>query len=117
MPSDIDVLSNTDRALVGLLRSNARASVAELAHRLGVSRGTVTNRLNRLQDAGVIVGYTVRLRPDARPDDIRAWMGIAVEGNQTRQVITVRVINAAPKPATTASVSERRRDHWVGFSR
>ena len=87
MPSDIDVLSNTDRALVGLLRSNARASVAELAHRLGVSRGTVTNRLNRLQDAGVIVGYTVRLRPDARPDDIRAWMGIAVEGNQTRQVI------------------------------
>jgi DNA-binding Lrp family transcriptional regulator len=61
--------------------------VAELAHRLGVSRGTVTNRLHRLQDAGVIVGYTVRLRPDAHPDEIRAWMGIAVEGNQTRKVI------------------------------
>ena len=80
-------LSNTDRALVALLRQNARASVAELAHRLGVARGTVTNRLHRLEKSGVIVGYTVRLRPDARPDEIRAWMGIAVEGNQTRQVI------------------------------
>ena len=87
MAQPSDGLSNTDRALIGLLRVNGRASIAELAHRLDVSRATVTNRLNRLQDAGVIVGYTVRLRPDARPEEIRAWMGIAVEGNQTREVI------------------------------
>ena len=37
--------------------------------------------------SGVIVGYTVQLRPDARPNEIRAWMGILVEGNQTREVI------------------------------
>ena len=83
----LDGLSNTDRSLIAALRANARASVAELAHRLGVSRGTVTNRLNRLEEAGVIVGYTVRLRPDARPDEIAAWMSIAVGGNQTREVI------------------------------
>jgi len=33
------------------------------------------------------VGYTVRLRPDAEPQTIRAWMGIAVEGNEARAVI------------------------------
>lgn len=61
--------------------------MATLAHRLGVSRGTVTNRVAKLEAQGVIVGYTVRLRPDVKQDQINAWMSIAVEGNQTRRVI------------------------------
>ena len=77
----------TDQQLLSLLRKDARASIATLAQKLGVSRGTVTNRIARLEDAGVIVGYTVRLRPDAEPNEIRAWMRIAVEGNETRAVI------------------------------
>jgi len=80
-------MDDTDRALISQLRQDARLSVAALATRLGVSRGTVTNRLRRLEDDGVIVGYTVRLRPDAEPNEIRAWMGVLVEGNQTREVI------------------------------
>ena len=61
--------------------------MAALAARLGVSRGTVTNRMRRLEDDSVIVGYTVRLRPDVPQSEIKAWMSIAVEGNQTRSVI------------------------------
>lgn len=76
-----------DPRLIALLRANARLSVADLARKLAVSRGTVTNRMQRLQDAQVIVGYTVRLKPDAEPERIRAWMGITVEGNQSRAVI------------------------------
>lgn len=76
-----------DHQIISLLRSNARASVATLAHRLKVSRGTITNRIARLENEGVIVGYTVRLRPDARPDEIRAWTTIVVQGNETRAVI------------------------------
>ena len=77
----------TDQQLLSLLRKDARANIATLAQKLGVSRGTVTNRITRLEDAGIIVGYAVRLRPDAQPDEIRAWMSIAVEGNETRAVI------------------------------
>jgi DNA-binding Lrp family transcriptional regulator len=77
----------TDHKLLSLLRKNARTSIAILARKLGVSRGTVSNRLATLEDAGVIVGYTVRLRPDAQPNEIRAWMGVAVDGNETRAVI------------------------------
>ena len=80
-------MDHTDHQLIALLRKDARASVATLAHKLGVSRGTVSNRIRKLEDAHVIVGYTVQLRPDAQPSDIRAWMGVQVEGNQTRQVI------------------------------
>ncbi|MGO4326340.1 Lrp/AsnC family transcriptional regulator [Cupriavidus sp. 2TAF22] len=76
-----------DHQLLALLRADARASVALLAHRLGVARTTITNRMARLEKSGVIVGYTVQLRPEARPDAIAAWMSVAVDGNQTREVI------------------------------
>ena len=80
-------MDSLDQHLLGLLRQDARLTVATLAQKLGVSRGTVTNRLRKLEDEGVIVGYTVRLRPDVQTNDIRAWMSIAVEGNTTRAVI------------------------------
>jgi DNA-binding Lrp family transcriptional regulator len=80
-------MDSTDLQLMALLRQDARTPVATLAGKLGVSRGTVSNRIQRLEDQGVITGYTVRLRPDAEPNRITAWMSIAVEGNQTRTVI------------------------------
>ncbi|HQS33668.1 Lrp/AsnC family transcriptional regulator [Polaromonas sp.] len=80
-------MDDTDRQLIAQLRRNARTSIAALASRLKVSRGTVTNRIKRLEDDGTIVGYTVRVRPEVQQNVIRAWMSIAVEGNQTRVVI------------------------------
>jgi DNA-binding Lrp family transcriptional regulator len=80
-------MDETDHQLLSLLRQDARLSIADLSHKLGVSRGTVTNRITKLEDQGVIVGYTVRVRPDVQKSDIKAWMSIAVEGNQTRAVI------------------------------
>jgi DNA-binding Lrp family transcriptional regulator len=75
-------MDDLDHRLISKLRHDARAPVADLAKALGVSRGTITNRMARLQREGVITGYTLRLRPDATPDEIRAWTAIAVEGNQ-----------------------------------
>jgi DNA-binding Lrp family transcriptional regulator len=80
-------MDTLDHALLGLLRIDARTSVADLAKKLNVSRATVGNRIKRLEQSGVIVGYTVRLRPDAQPKDIKAWMSIAVEGDKTREVV------------------------------
>mgnify|MGYP002780470033 CR=1 FL=1 len=81
-------MDDLDQRLIAKLRHDARAPVADLAKALGVSRGTVTNRMARLQRDGVITGYTLRLRlrPDATPDEIRAWTSLAVEGNQHRVI-------------------------------
>jgi DNA-binding Lrp family transcriptional regulator len=80
-------MDETDHQLLSLLRQDARLSIAALSHKLSVSRGTVTNRITKLEDAGVIVGYTVRVRPDVQRNEIKAWMSIAVDGNQSRAVI------------------------------
>ncbi|MEJ6005687.1 Lrp/AsnC family transcriptional regulator [Paucibacter sp. AS339] len=82
-------MDSLDQQLMALLRHDARASVATLANKLKVSRGTVSNRITKLEDSGVIVGYTVKLRPDVTPNEITAWTSIAVEGNKTREVISI----------------------------
>ncbi|MDE1949728.1 MAG: Lrp/AsnC family transcriptional regulator [Burkholderiales bacterium] len=80
-------LDDTDRELIGLLRDDARTPVALLAKKLKVARGTVQNRLARLEREGVIVGYTLRLKPQAEAHRIRALMTIAVEGNRGPDVL------------------------------
>ena len=80
-------MDDTDQRLIALLREDARMPMATLAKKLQVSRGTVQNRLARLEANGIIVGYTVRLRPAVEPQRIRALMSIAVEGNRTESVL------------------------------
>jgi len=80
-------MDNVDRRLLALLRENARASIASLAKELGVARGTVQNRMSRLERDGTVVGYSVRLKPQVEEHRIRALMTIAVEGNRVDAVI------------------------------
>ena len=115
-------MDDTDRQLIGLLRSNARASVASLARALRVSRGTVQNRLARLEADRVIVGYTVRLKPDVEEQRMRAFMTVAVEGNQVDTVI--KALRGDPAVAALYStngrwdiVAELRADSLEEFDR
>ena len=81
-------MDDTDRQLLSLLRDNARVSVAALAKVLRVARGTVQNRLAKLESDGTIVGYTVRLKPQVEQHRIRAYMTLAVVGNRDQAVMT-----------------------------
>ncbi|QJC54983.1 Regulatory protein AsnC [Polaromonas vacuolata] len=81
-------MDDTDRQLLSHLRENSRTSVASLALRLKVSRGTVQNRLAKLEADGTITGYTVRLKPQAEAHKIRAFMSVAVVGNRTDAVLS-----------------------------
>jgi len=80
-------IDDTDRELLALLRQDARMPVASLAAKLKVARGTVQNRMKRLEREGVIVGYTVRVKPQAEAHRIRALMTIVVEGNRGAEVL------------------------------
>jgi len=73
-------MDDTDRQLIGLLRDNGRESVVSLARKLRVARATVQNRIARLEREGTIVGYSVRLKPEAEAHRIRAIMSIEVDG-------------------------------------
>jgi DNA-binding Lrp family transcriptional regulator len=115
-------MDDTDRKLIGLLRNDARASVASLAKALGVARGTVQNRMSRLGAHGTIVGYTVRLKPDVEEQRMRAFMTVSVEGNQVDAVL--KSLRGEPSVAALHStngrwdiVAELRADSLEGFDR
>jgi DNA-binding Lrp family transcriptional regulator len=82
-------LDETDRRLIALLRADARRSVSSLAAALGVSRGTVQNRIARLLRGGAIQGFTLRLGPDAETAGarVRAITAIEIRGRSTSGVL------------------------------
>jgi DNA-binding Lrp family transcriptional regulator len=80
-------LDDIDRRLLALLAENARLPTATLAQRLGVSRGTAQNRIGRLTEAGVLLGFTVRLSGDAEGAAVRAIMSIEVRSADMRAVV------------------------------
>lgn len=80
-------MDDTDRELIFMLRANARLPVATLAKKLRVARGTVQNRLARLEQEGEIVGYTLRLKPQTQGQGVRALMTVASEGNKATEVL------------------------------
>jgi DNA-binding Lrp family transcriptional regulator len=55
---DAYILDDVDRQLLTLLQKNARYTAIELAEEIGVSDNTIHNRMSRLEEAGVITGYT-----------------------------------------------------------
>lgn len=98
-------MDDLDHRLLALLRGDARASVASLAKNLDVARGTVQNRMARLEADGTIAGYTVRLKPNIEEQQIRALMTIAVEGNQVDGV--VKSLRGEPSIASLHSTNGR----------
>lgn len=80
-------LDDLDRRLVALLRSDGRAPVSKLSDILGVTRGTVQARIDRLLESGALLGFTVRLRNDHEDSGVRAVMMIEVEGRNTTHII------------------------------
>lgn len=97
------MLDPLDLALLSQLRTDARASTAVLARRLGVARTTVVSRLARLERQGVVLGYTVRLAPDTEHPAVMAHVGITVEPRRGQEVVLT--LQALPELRQLYSVS------------
>ena len=87
-------LTRADEALLSLLRENARASTAEIARKLQLSRTTVQSRIQRLEQMGVISGYTVRLGEDFGRERVRALIMVTVLPKQMPAVVEARFCSA-----------------------
>ena len=116
------VMDDTDRKLIALLRADARTPAATLAKQLRVSRGTVQNRLARLQAAGAILGFTLKTPPSDDESRVRAICAIAVEGERTAAVLAA--LRGLPEVEAVHMtngrwdmLAELNTDSLAGFSR
>lgn len=92
-----------DRRLVALLRKDARMPIARLAKSLGVSRATLYARLRKLQQSGIIEGFTVRLNAEVDRRQIRAHVLIKVSAKLARS--TEKQLQAMPEITTLHAIS------------
>ncbi|MES2175883.1 MAG: Lrp/AsnC family transcriptional regulator [Pseudomonadota bacterium] len=86
MPVSGNNLDDLDEHLLGLLRDDARQPIAQLAKELCISRGQLYSRLARLEEIGVVAGYTVRLGAAFAGRRVRAHMMIKTLPRYHREV-------------------------------
>jgi DNA-binding Lrp family transcriptional regulator len=75
-----------DTRIFDLLVEDARQSVTSLAQRLRVARSTVQERIRRLEQTGVIAGYTLRPGPAATGRRVSAHVAVTVDPKRSDHV-------------------------------
>lgn len=81
------VLDDLDYRLIALLRSDSRTPAAVLARELGINRSTVTSRIDRLVDTGVIEGFTIRVSSDLEQDSVQGVMLVSTETRRSHDIV------------------------------
>ena len=77
-----------DAQLIAALASSPRAGIMELARQLGVARGTVQARLDKLQARGVITGFDPDLDLDALGFEVLAFITLDIAQGRLDDVIS-----------------------------
>ncbi len=87
-------MDELDRAILAALRKDARTSISALSKSLNAARPTIQNRITRMENSGVIGGYTIKIQTGTSPNLVRAVMLIVVQGNNAQSL--VRELQARP---------------------
>lgn len=82
----------TDHRLVQLLQADGRATQLQLAKEVGLSQPATAERIRKLEDAGVITGYTAKVDATKLGRDVTAFVGVGIEHPKYFDNFTKRVL-------------------------
>jgi DNA-binding Lrp family transcriptional regulator len=85
-PSGKIEVDGTDLKILKTLERDARISFREIAKKLGISEGTVYNRIKRLQETGVIKGFSAKVDPVKVGLDLTVVVGLTITGGHLVEV-------------------------------
>ncbi len=84
-------MDDLDRTLIRLFADQPRIGVLEASRRLGVARGTVQARLDKLGKAGVIAGWGPQLDPEAIGYPVMAFLTLEIRQGAGHQAIALHL--------------------------
>lgn len=76
-------MDDTDRKILSRLQANARRSNKEISAEVGLSPPTVSERIRKLEQAGIINGYTAKLNRERFGQDICCFSLLILRGAET----------------------------------
>ena len=72
-------LDATDRSILELLQENCKQPLAAIGEKVGLSAPAVVDRIHKLEEAGIILGYTARLDARRLGKDVTAFIGVSTD--------------------------------------
>jgi DNA-binding Lrp family transcriptional regulator len=97
-------IDETDRQIVALLRTGARSSFREVGEAVGLSAPAVKRRVDRLEEAGVIAGYTAVLDPESFGWSMQAVVSLFCEGTMAAAEVR-RAVESHPEVVAAYTVA------------
>ncbi|WP_134739467.1 Lrp/AsnC family transcriptional regulator [Nocardioides sp. 503] len=80
-------MDDLDRNLIGLFATEPRVGVLEASRRLGVARGTVQARLDKLESSGVVTGWGPDLAPEALGYPVTAFLTLEISQSSGHEAV------------------------------
>ncbi|MES3162377.1 MAG: Lrp/AsnC family transcriptional regulator [Halorubrum sp.] len=93
-------LDETDREILRLLLADARRPFSDIAERVDLSAPAVSDRVDRLREAGVIEGFTLRIDADALSAGLEVLVQIDVAPADADDVYTTLTAHDRVEHAT-----------------
>lgn len=76
MSTELDAI---DRHILAVLQENCKLPLAKIGERVGLSAPSVNERIRKLEESGVIRGYTAVLDARKLGKDVTAFIGVFIE--------------------------------------
>ncbi len=96
-------MDQLDRRIIAALQHNARDSTTNIAAKLGVARTTVHERINRMEERGIIAGYSVVLRQ--AQDEAKVQVVVLLEVQQKETTRIIKRLQAYPEVKLCLSIN------------
>lgn len=77
----------TDHRIIDILQKDGRVSMKDLGKIVGLTSPAVSERVKRLEEAGIIEGYKAIVNPDALGRVIKAFIHISLPSNKYQDFI------------------------------
>lgn len=84
-------IDETDRRILALLEEDARRTIADIAERVNLSPAPVKRRVDRLEQLGVIAGYTVVLDHGKLGAEIEAFTEVRLDGDADADAVAAEI--------------------------
>ena len=110
----IEGLDQLDNQILTAIRDNARMTYSEIGKQLSISRVSVKNRIQALEEKGIIKGYQTVIDPTALPEGIRFFLDLEVRPEDYENIVADLAASKIIRQIYT--VSGDSRIHAAGFS-
>ncbi len=80
-------LDDIDKNILKILQEDARKSYREIKNELGISIGTIHNRISKLKDKDIIEGYTLKLNNVKLGYKLTFLIQVQIDGKHTGEIL------------------------------